>query len=143
MATSRRRPEACRAAPNTISPANTSPTASAGENGLPVLASDVAAAASAAGFTKFSPSTCVGTLVLVTAPPATVDAVVLVVPLFAVVVVVPLLDVVVVVPLFTVVVVADCCAGGQSCTQITLCLSPPRRWTVIVTWKPCCGCGTM
>src|SRR5438094_5225769 len=128
MPASRRRPDARRAAPRTLKPASTRPTASAGENGLPVLASAVSPAAFVDGLTKFSPRTCVGTVVLVSAPPVT--AVLVVVPATVVVVVPP--AVVVVVP--TVVVVVS---GGQSCTQMTLCLSPPGRCTVMKMWKPC------
>src|SRR5207248_9106115 len=133
-ARARRRPETGRAPATGPRPPRTRPTASAGGNGLPVLASDVAAAALPAGFEKLSPSTWVGTLLLVTAPVCTV---VVVVPLLAVVVVVvPLLAVVVVVPLLAVVVVD---AGGHRATQMTLCFSPPGKCTVMKMWKPCCG----
>jgi hypothetical protein len=82
---------------------------------LPVLASAVGSAVSAAGFlTKFSPSTWVGTFGFVIAPPTTVVDVVLVV----LVVVVPL-TVVVVAPV--VVLVVATAGAGQSSTQITLC----------------------
>src|SRR5207237_9213238 len=108
-----RRPDAWRAAHRSPSPPSTKSTARVGDSGLAVLARLVAAAGD---LLKLSPRTCVGTLVLVTAPPATVVAVVVVVAL-TVVVVAPT-AVVVVAP--GVVVVGD--PGGQSLRiQITLC----------------------
>src|SRR5207237_9691585 len=73
-----RRPDAWRAAHRSPSPPSTKSTARVGDSGLPVLARLVAAAGD---LLKLSPRTCVGTLVLVTAPPANVVAVVVVVAL--------------------------------------------------------------
>src|SRR5205823_11419403 len=139
MLASRRRPDTWRAAPRSPSPPTTKPTARAGDSGLPVLARLVAPAGD---LVKLSPRTCVGTLVLVTAPPTSV---VVVAP--AAVVVVDL-TVVVVAPATVVVVapgvVVGVDPGGQSFRiQITLCFSPPGRCTVTRMWNPCCGCGAI
>src|SRR5438270_11911836 len=123
MTASRRRPDAWRAAPSKPSPPRTRPTANAGDSELPVLARLVAPAAAAGGLEKLSPSTCVGTVVVVVccvAVPEIVGAVG-----FAVVVVVPVCTVVAGAAGAVVV------TSGHNSIQMTLCLSPPGRCTVM------------